>query len=148
MNFKKISSEYPYFLLLAADPSKEMIDLYLKDNLCFGYFYNDKCISVMVLSPISSDEIEIKNISVDVNFQKKGIAKQLILEAENISKSLDYKMLRICTGNSSIHQLNLYQQCHFEIKSIIENFFIDHYDQDIFEHDIHCKHLIILKKEL
>ena len=138
----------PNDLLLLADPSEEMIQTYLPHSLKFIAKINKIVVGIYVLFPISASNVEIKNISVDNAYQRKGIGTILLHHAIVTASEKGYKKILIGTANASIGQLYLYQKLGFEIESIKENFFIDNYNEPIYENGIMCKHMIMLSKTL
>lgn len=135
-------------LLLLADPSKEMVEKYIQKSKIYEVLDQNLLVGVLVLMENSSEEVEIKNIAVDPAFQGQGIGKNLIHYGINESKKLGYSKISICTGNSSTHQLALYKNCGFQISTVFYDFFIDNYDEEIWENGIQCKDLIKLDQEL
>jgi hypothetical protein len=55
--------EIPFHLLLAADPSEKLINRYLKNSKVFVGLLESIIIAVYVLSPLTKNRVEIKNIS-------------------------------------------------------------------------------------
>jgi ribosomal protein S18 acetylase RimI-like enzyme len=112
-----------YDLLLLADPSKDLIDEYLKQSDIFTAKQNDKTIGVIVLFPLSVETVEIKNVAVKPEFQGQGIGSYLIENVVQVALSNSQKSICIGTANSSIGQLLLYQKLGFEITDIKRHFF-------------------------
>ncbi|MEE6449591.1 GNAT family N-acetyltransferase [Gottfriedia acidiceleris] len=135
-------------LLLLADPSKEMVDNYIQKSNIFELIDQNLLVGVLVLMENSNEEVEIKNIAIDPAFQGQGVGKNLIQYGINESKKLGFSKISICTGNSSIYQLALYKNLGFQISTVFHNFFIDHYDEEIWENGIQCKDLIKLEQNL
>jgi ribosomal protein S18 acetylase RimI-like enzyme len=135
-------------LLLLADPSKEMVDKYIQKSNIYEVLDQNLLVGVLVLMENSSEEVEIKNIAIDPTFQGQGFGKNLIHYGINESKKLGYSKISICTGNSSTYQLTLYKNCGFQISTVFHNFFIDNYDEEIWENGIQCKDLIKLEQNL
>ncbi|MGG0179077.1 GNAT family N-acetyltransferase [Gottfriedia acidiceleris] len=135
-------------LLLLADPSKEMLDKYIQKSNIYELLDQNLLVGVLVLMENSSEEVEIKNIAVDPTYQGQGFGKNLIHYGINESKKLGYSKISICTGNSSTYQLVLYKNCGFQISTVFHNFFIDNYDEEIWENGIQCKDLIKLEQKL
>ncbi|PGL67268.1 GNAT family N-acetyltransferase [Bacillus sp. AFS055030] len=135
-------------LLLLADPSKEMVDKYIQKSNLYEVLDDNIIVGILVLMEHSSEEIEIKNIAIDPAFQGKGFGKNLIHFGMKEAKKLGYSKISICTGNSSTHQLALYKNCGFQISTVFYDFFIDHYDEEIWENGIQCKDLIKLEQYL
>ena len=142
------SEEIPYALLLDADPSKKLIDKYLKDSEIYVAKLANEIIGVYVLYPINAAKAEIKNIAVEEKLQGKGIGKLLLEDAFKLAATKGYRELIIGTGNSSVGQLYLYQKAGFEISGIKWNFFIDNYPDPLYENGIRVKHMIVLCRKL
>lgn len=140
--------EIPFDLLELADPSSKQIKDYLDCGHCYVARLAYQTIGAIVLKEITPNTVEIKNIAVDESFQRKGYGKVLLRYAEKLSRESNYEKIIIGTGNSSVGQLALYQEEGFEISHIEKNFFIENYEEPIFENGIQCKHLIVLEKKL
>lgn len=135
-------------LLLLADPSKEMVERYIKESKTYVAVENRKVVGIIVLFENGPTEIEIKNIAVNPSYQGRGFGKRLIQFAISESKLLGYQKLVICTGNSSIYQLSLYQNCGFQIVETVLDFFVKNYNEEIWENGIQCRDLIKLEQNL
>jgi aminoglycoside 6'-N-acetyltransferase I len=148
--FKKLGTNHPvpYYLLLLADPSKELIDSYLKDSEVYIASLKQQVVGIIVLCKLTNDSIEIKNIGVEPAYQGQGIGTFLIENVIEVCKNNKLKTISIGTANSSIGQLYLYQKLGFEITDIKWNFFIDNYKDPIFENLIQAKHMLLLTKSL
>jgi ribosomal protein S18 acetylase RimI-like enzyme len=138
----------PYNLLELADPSRKMIDSYLPQSEIYLTESKENTIGVYVFYPLDQKTIEIKNIAVLPEYQGKGLGKMMLGHAEEISRNKGFTTLRIATANTSIAQLQLYLSRGFLLKEIIQDFFIDHYDGQIFENGVQCRDLMILEKEI
>lgn len=66
------------------------------------------------------------------------------MDAIEQAKREGYQKIEIGTGNSSIHQLALYQKCGFRITGIDQDFFIRNYEEEIYENGIQCRDMIRL----
>ena len=140
--------EIPYDLLALADPSEIHVKNYLIEGDCYIGSIGSIIVGVLVLLRIDRETVEIKNIAVKTSCQGKGYGKMLLRYAERKARSGGYKTLRIGTGNSSLHQLALYQKLGFEMKKIIQDFFLISYAKTIIENGIQCKHMIVLEKTI
>ncbi|WP_339212349.1 GNAT family N-acetyltransferase [Solibacillus sp. FSL W8-0372] len=138
----------PMDLLLLADPSKSIVEEYITKGECFIAESEKQVVGVYVLLPTRPKTIEIVNVAVAEKHHGKGIGKLLITDAIRVAKTKDYKTIEIGTGNSSIGQLALYQKCGFRIIGIDYDFFIKHYEEEIFENGIRCRDMIRLSKDL
>ena len=144
----KTNRDIPFDLLDLADPSRAMIEEYLKTGTCYLAKVESQVIGALVLDPLGSDRMEIKNIAVAESEQGKGYGKALLAHAERIAREYGAEKLIIGTGNSSLNQLALYQKAGFEIVGIENDFFTKNYPEPIYENGIPCKHKIILEKVL
>lgn len=140
--------ELPYDLLLLADPSREIIDSYIRDSRVYLALIGDVRVGVYVLTPLEDKKAEVKNIAIHESWQGRGLGKQLLTDAAIKARDLGFRTLVIGTGNSSVAQLYLYQRSGFEITAIRKDFFIQHYPEPIYENGIQCKHMIMLEKTL
>ncbi|MBD8349139.1 GNAT family N-acetyltransferase [Dysgonomonas sp. HGC4] len=141
-------SEDLFALLLLADPSQNNINEYLYKSLIYGAYINNVLIGVYVLFPVDEQTMEIKNIAVSEDFHKRGIGTLLLHHAKKETVLKGYLQLIIGTANSSISQLSLYQKNGFEIYEIKRDFFIENYNEPIFENGIQAKHMIMLMQKV
>ncbi|MFJ7935085.1 GNAT family N-acetyltransferase [Sporosarcina sp. NPDC096371] len=150
MNIRKLNEHEipPFDLLLLADPSREMVEEYLAIGECRVAEIASEIVGVYVLAKLDSETMEIMNIAVDERMHGRGIGKKLIGDAVQTARQLGYQSLEIGTGNSSIGQLALYQKCGFRMEGVIKDFFIDHYDEAIYENGLQCRDMIRLAMEL
>lgn len=138
----------PMDLLLLADPSRNIVEEYLKRGDCFITEYDNQVIGVYVLLPTRPETVELVNVAVAEEHQGRGIGKELVMNAIQLAKEKGYKTIEIGTGNSSIAQLALYQKCGFRITGIDIDYFIKHYQEKIFENGIQCRDMIRLSQDL
>lgn len=129
----------PMDLLLLADPSEEEIAQYLAVSELFVAKIEGKIAGIIVLKQLDAEMVEIMNLAVDENYQHLGIGRKLIAAALDHAKIAGIQSVKIATGNSSIHQLKLYQSCGFMIDQVIEDYFVAHYPEPIFEDGIQCR---------
>ncbi len=133
----------PYELLLLADPSRDAIDEYLNRGECHILTDNEQ-IGVYVLIKTRPQTLELVNVAVKASHHGQGIGRKLVMHAIETAKQNGCKTLEVGTGNSSVGQLALYQKCGFRMTSIDKDFFIRHYDEEIFENGIQCRDMVRL----
>jgi len=138
----------PYHLLLLADPSKEMVDNYIKRGICYTASFQDEVIGVFVILTTKPETMEIANVAVREDFQGLGIGKKLVLSAVEKAKEKQAKTIEVGTGNSSVNQIALYQKCGFRIVGIDQDFFIRNYSEEIFENGIQCRDMIRFRLDI
>lgn len=136
-------------LLLLADPSRDLVDAYLKRGSCLVAEMDDgQIIGVYVLLELTAETVEIVNVAVAEPNQGKGIGKQLVNHAIHHARSLGYVTIEIGTGNSGIGQLALYQKCGFRMTAIDHDFFTRNYPEAIYENGIQCRDMIRLSQTI
>jgi ribosomal protein S18 acetylase RimI-like enzyme len=140
--------QLPYDLLLLADPSRDLVDEYLKSSDIYAARQNNEILGIVVLFPLTIETVEIKNVAVKTEFQGKGLGRFLIENAVQVALLNRQKSVCIGTANSSVGQLYLYQKLGFEITEIKRNFFTDNYAEPIYENGIQAKHMLILTRQL
>lgn len=138
----------PLHLLLLADPSRRLVEDYLKRGYCFVAEQNDHIVGVYVLLPTRPDTVEIVNVAVQESEQGNGIGKKLVLNAIENAKKMGFKTIEIGTGNPGVGQLYLYQKCGFRIVGVDIDFFVRHYDEEIIENGIQCRDMIRLSQDI
>lgn len=131
-------------LYLNADPDKAVIQQYLPHCSPFELRANDKLIGVILLEPLNDHQVEIKNLSVDPQFQHHGYGTILVNFAKRYAKVHGATRLVVGTGSTSVEPLLLYQKCGFRPVSIDHNFFIRNYHLPLYEHGIRLRDMIRL----
>lgn len=137
-------NQYPWELLLLADPSRPLVEEYLKDGLVLGCLEEEEVCGVVVLVSLSDSSWEIKNIAVSPHYQGRGVGKALLRAALDLCKERSAQEVWIGTGNSSVNQLALYQKMGFRMVEIVKDFFSQHYAEEIVENGIPCRDMVRL----
>lgn len=145
---KEYSDPSLYDLFLLADPSREMIERYIREGHTFVGMHEDRVIAAIVLVFTASDVVEIKNVAVLPEHQGKGIGSLLIRFAIEWAQKNGSRSIVIGTGNSSLTQLSLYQKLGFRMDHIIKDFFTDNYAEPIVENGLLCRDMVVLTRDL
>ncbi|ERN54016.1 GNAT family N-acetyltransferase [Alkalihalophilus marmarensis] len=138
----------PMDLLLLADPSEKLIADYIERGECFIAEESGEIIGVLVLLPTRPDTVELVNVAVCKDMQGRGIGRRLVEFAVDSAKKQGFKAIEVGTGNSSIGQIALYQKCGFRMIGIDVDFFIRHYEEEIYENGIQCRDMVRLSQDL
>jgi ribosomal protein S18 acetylase RimI-like enzyme len=133
----------PKKLLLEADPSIERVNQYLEDSLCYVAIIQNEIVGVCVLKPIDKNRIELFNIAVLPENQKSGIGSQLLQFVLERLREKNIETVELGTGTFG-YQLTFYQRFGFRVDSIRKDYFINNYDEPIFENDIQLKDMLRL----
>jgi ribosomal protein S18 acetylase RimI-like enzyme len=137
----------PKKLLLEADPSIERVNQYLEDSLCYVAIIQNEIVGVCVLKPIDKNRIELFNIAVLPENQKSGIGSQLLQFVLERLREKNIETVELGTGTFG-YQLTFYQRFGFRVDSIRKDYFINNYDEPIFENDIQLKDMLRLVLKL
>lgn len=132
-------------LLLLADEQESMIDKYLEAGVM--YVLDDKGIKAeCVVTDEGGGVLEIKNIAVLPECQKKGYGRALIEFIER-KYSADHHILRVGTGDSPM-TIPFYNKCGFTESYRIPDFFTDNYDHPIYECGVKLTDMVCLEKNI
>lgn len=149
LSFRQIEPQNaPMHLLLEADPSEANVTKYLKSARCYVAVSNDEVVGVCVLNVHDDrnkddNKIELFNIAVSPDRQGQGVGKaflQFVIESE---KQRGISCIELGTGTFG-YQLAFYQRLGFRVDSILKNFFLDNYDEPIYEMGIQHKDMLRL----
>jgi GNAT superfamily N-acetyltransferase len=146
----------PMDLLLQADPSREKINTYLSQSRCFSVvldeinygLYDEVIVGIYVIKPISHlssnvNVYELMNIAVLERYQKQGIGMQLLQHAISFAREKGASRLEVGTGTFG-YQLAFYQREGFRVSEIVRDFFVDNYEEPIYENGIQHKDMLRL----
>jgi GNAT superfamily N-acetyltransferase/predicted enzyme related to lactoylglutathione lyase len=141
-------AEWPYHLLLSADPSRKNIDAYLAESDVYVGQLHGVTVGCYVLCPVGNQTVEIKNMAVTAPLQGRGIGTALLHHAIGQARANGFRQIIIGTGNSSIGQLYLYQKVGFSMSHIKPDYFTLNYSEPIVENGIACRHMVVLAMDL
>lgn len=142
MEIKIIESNKRDFLdlLLLADEQESMINKYLDKGKLFA-LYDDGLKSICVVTNEGNGKYELQSLATYEQFQGKGYGKAMVNYVLNY-----YKDQTMLVGTGDIEWIiSFYESCGFVFSHRLENYFIDHYDNSIFEAGIQLKDKVYLK---
>ena len=133
-------------LLLLGDEEETMIDRYLDRGTMYLLQEDGTAKAVCVVTDEGHGVLEIKNIAVLPQYQRKGYGRQLIhfVVAQHSHK---YSVLQVGTGNTP-STLSFYERCGFHRSHVVKNFFTDHYSHPIYENGIQLVDMIYLTQRM
>lgn len=132
-------------LLLLADEQESMIDRYLEKGTMY-VLCDEGTKAVCVVTDEGGGILEIKNLAVDPDCQKRGYGKRMINIISSHYKD-KFEISQVGTGDSPL-TIPFYEKCGFRRSHSIENFFTDNYDHPIFECGVQLVDMIYLRKEI
>jgi len=136
--------DYPYDLLLLADETAAAINKYLFDSTVFVIQEQQQPIAVFCLYPIDSETLEIKNIAVAASHQNKGLGSKIVQYIQE-TYCTQYPNLIVGTADCGFDQIRFYERNGFVQYSVRTNFFIENYEQPIYENGQLLRDMILLK---
>lgn len=122
-------------LLLEADPSKDMINRYLKNADLFVLTYNENIACIAVVSKIDENTVELKNIVTKKEYRGKGYGKKMLKYLADNYK-VRYKKMIVGTSENNIP---FYVKQGFDkYEKTVKNFWEDNYDEKIHNENAIC----------
>lgn len=133
-------------LLLIGDEQENMVRKYLDRGELFVLERDGAECALCVVTDEGDGVLEIKNIAVYPEFQRRGCGRELISFLE---ENFRRRFCRITagTGDSPL-TIPFYEKCGFVRIGTIENFFTDNYDHPIVECGVALKDMILFAKEI
>ncbi|GAJ98346.1 N-acetyltransferase [Geomicrobium sp. JCM 19055] len=131
-------------LLLLADPNLSLVEKYVERGFIYGLRNQDQWVGEYVLLGTGPQTVEIMNVAVREDAQGNGYGEMLVRDAIKRAFSEGYHRIDIATGSTGTQQLYLYQKCGFRMMSIERDYFVEHYDEPIYEHGIQLRDLVRL----
>ena len=131
-------------LLLLADPSREMVLRYLVKGEIWALTLHGELAAEAVVLPLSPTLCELKNLAVREDLQKQGLGSALVNQLAALYSTRFQEML-VGTSDSGVP---FYENLGFSLSHRIENFFVDHYPEPIYEDGHQCIDMICLKRVL
>ena len=149
LKIRKVATDYPYNLLLLADETIEGINKYLFDSDVYIAELPDEedPIAIFCLYPIDENTIELKNIAVAESYQGKGMGSVLLDKASRIAKEKEYREIIVGTADCGVKQIRFYERNGFVKYGVKKNFFLEIYDQPIYENGVQLIDMVMLRKE-
>ena len=132
-------------LLLLADEQENMIDKYLERGIMFAIYDNDLK-GICVVTKEDDRTYELKNIATYKAFHGQGYGKKLVEYVFEYFKN-DCDTMYVGTGDSTL-TLPFYEKLGFKESHRIKNFFIENYDNPIYESGNQLIDMVYLKKEI
>ena len=132
-------------LLLLADEQESMIDRYLDRGSMYALF-EDGVRAVCVVTDEGGGILELKNLAVCPEYQRKGYGAAMIRFLEERYRG-QYGILQVGTGDSPL-TVPFYEACGFRRSHTVKNFFTEHYDHPIYEAGVLLKDMVYLSRNI
>lgn len=128
-------ADAPIDLLLLADPSEEKIRSYLPASNCFVASRNGSVVAAAVVQPREAGAHELMSIAVYPDHQQSGIGTALLKWIVDYFGRAGATKLEVGTGTFG-YQLAFYQRQGFRVTGIDRDFYLNNYDEPVFERGI------------
>ncbi|MCP1101505.1 uncharacterized membrane protein YjjP (DUF1212 family)/ribosomal protein S18 acetylase RimI-like enzyme [Aequitasia blattaphilus] len=133
-------------VLLIADQEEGMVRQYLEKGELFALYDDEVLRAACVVVLLNNRKCELKNIVTLEEDRNKGYGSYLVnYICEYYSGTCD--LIYVGAGNTK-EALNFYHKLGFENSHIKANFFINYYQQPLFENGERLRDIIYLKKRL
>ncbi|MGB5973459.1 MAG: GNAT family N-acetyltransferase [Nodosilinea sp.] len=140
-------AEWPWPLLLDADPSRHMVETYIHQATVMGLVDADAVVGVVVV--LQHDLVaEVMNIAIAADYRGKTLGKRLLGAAIDRARQQGATRMVLGTGSSSLGQLAFYQKMGFRLESIDRDYFVRYYPDSIYENGIWCRDRVVLSLDL
>lgn len=147
MQIKKIIENKTDYMkiLLEADPDEEIVKKYLSYGDLFVLEEDGEAVCVAVVVKFDDNTCELKNIATAPQSRGKGYAGKMIKYLFEEYKD-KYEMMIVGTTENMIpfYVLNGFNRYHHTVK----NFFVDNYEEEIWDGDLHCIDMYYYSKTL
>lgn len=137
-------AELPLDILLIADPEEAAINAYRERCIGFAVYMQGALVGALLVEVDAEQRsAELFNIAIYDEFQGKGFGGVLLSETLALLSQKGINTVELGTGTFG-YQLSFYQKHGFRVDSVVKNFFLDNYDEPIFEHGIQHKDMLRL----
>ncbi len=147
---KRVTTDYPYDLLLLADETIEGINKYLFKSEVYvaELLETGQPVGVFCLYRIDADTVEIMNIAVSEKHQGNGIGSSMIDNIITIAEGKGYRQIIVGTADCGIKQIHFYEKNGFVKYDVKKNYFTEIYDTPIYEDGVQLKDMVMLKRKI
>ena len=132
-------------LLLLGDEQESMIHRYLERGALYVWQERKEVLGVCVVTEEGDGVLELKNIAVAPNFQRRGIGRKMIQALVERYRG-KYRMLQAGTGEAP-STMNFYRSCGFTLSHRVKDFFLQ-YDHPIVEDGVQLKDMVYFQRTL
>lgn len=133
-------------LLLLGDEQESMIDRYIEDGELYVLSVEGQDRAVCVVTRPGPGVAEIKNLAVDMPFQRRGYGRAMV-DFVRARYAAQCRVLLVGTGDSPL-TISFYESCGFRESHRVPNFFTEHYDHPIFEAGRQLVDMVYLRMEI
>lgn len=134
-------------LLLVGDEEESMIARYLSRGELFVMREGENVICAAVVTDEGGGTAELKNISVEPEFQRRGHGRAMMQFIESYCKERGFSELILGTGETP-QTLGFYESCGYSVYRRERDFFTKNYIRPIIDNGVLLRDMVYLRKEL
>lgn len=116
----------PVDLLRMAEPSIDELNSYMDTAISFIAELDGAIIGVCLMTQITPETIELKNISVYPDFRNMGVGRSLITFAADMAREAGCQEIIAGTDNTNAPGLIFLQKLGFDMDSIEKGYYTQH----------------------
>jgi len=132
-------------LLLLADEQEDMIEKYLERGTLFA-LYDGDLKSICVVTDEGDGNFELQSLATYERYQGQGYGARLV---KHILAYYQGKGATMYVGTGDIPFIvSFYERCGFSFSYRLENYFLEHYREPMFEAGIQLTDKVYFQKEL
>lgn len=147
MHMRKVADEAEkreyWHLLLDADPSRQMVERYLRQGEMYVMEEEGRVVAEAVVLPLTNDVCELKNLAVLPSFQGRGLGLQMV---QRLCGCYERRFSQMLVGTSRKGQA-FYEACGFTFFRVKKGFFLQ-YPEPVVEDGMICEDMYLLKRNL
>lgn len=137
----------PLSLLLEADPSARLIDGYRDTPYAWQISDQGQTVAAAIAQQRNPQDWELMNIVVLPSYQSRGLGAQLLSTLIRSVREQGGQSLYVATGTIG-YPLFFYQRAGFRVVAVEPDYFLQHYDEALFEDGLQHKDRLILRLAL
>ncbi|MGB3585665.1 MAG: GNAT family N-acetyltransferase [Tunicatimonas sp.] len=141
------TDQIPLDLLLLADPSEKQINTYLSQAKGYAAREGGRIVGACVVKVSGTSTVEIMNIAVYSDCQDRGIGTKLLRYAIDRASLDGTRKILVKTGTFG-YQLTFYQRLGFRVVSVERDYFLNTYNEPLFESGIQHQDQLVLELRL
>jgi len=111
-------------LLHLAEDSDSQLEAAIDEGVMYAVVGDDhEHIGVVLASPHTPDEVELRYVAVSESQQRTGIGKAMLAHVAAASRARGIKRIVVGTSSADTGNLDFYQRCGFRLHSIERDYF-------------------------
>jgi ribosomal protein S18 acetylase RimI-like enzyme len=122
----KIGEILPIDLLRMAEPSIDELNTYVDDAIGFVAEVDSKIIGACLMTQVTPETIELKNVSVYPEYRQMGVGRSLVSFAADMAAEAGCLEIIAGTDNTNASGIIFLQKLGFDMDSIEKNYYAQH----------------------